>query len=248
MLGRVCFKVCQWFFIIFLEFIKLLFAIILIIFFFLVCVFIFEGLSASDGKSLRSVLHGTVGKIRFLTLTPSQFAERTAVSQLLSQDEAFAILMNISSPTLALPLPDGFTSSRVARKKIPEPEPEPEQEPFRGPTLFGGSTSSHVSTVVYFKITQLQVKICFISNSLSFSVQVALPKMYCIRSPLPVQQPPPIQHSTILDSTVTFTVDRDICILGAQVCVLKFVYLVQLLKVYEKIMFWYVNLVFKTKG
>lgn len=130
-------------------------------FFFLVCVFIFEGLSASDGKSLRSVLHGTVGKIRFLTLTPSQFAERTAVSQLLSQDEAFAILMNISSPTLALPLPDGFTSSRVARKKIPEPEPEPEQEPFRGPTLFGGSTSSHVSTVVYFKIAQLQVKICF---------------------------------------------------------------------------------------
>ncbi|XP_034255790.1 BTB/POZ domain-containing protein 6-B-like isoform X1 [Thrips palmi] len=148
-----------------------------------------KGLSASDGKSLRSVLHGTVGKIRFLTLSPSQFAERPAVSQLLSQDEAFAILMNISSPTLALSLPDGFTSSRISRKKLPMPEPEPDQEPFRGGTLFGASTSSHV----------------------------ALPKMYCIRSPLPVQQPPPIHHSTILDSTVTFTVDRDICILGAQV-------------------------------
>lgn len=42
--------------------------------------------------------------------------------------------------------------------------------------------------------------------------------MYCIRSPLADQRPPPIHHSTILDSTVTFTVNRDICILGAQVC------------------------------
>lgn len=51
-----------------------------------------------------------------------------------------------------------------------------------------------------------------------FLKQVALPKMYCIRSPLAGQTPPPINHSTILDSTVTFTVNRDICILGAQVC------------------------------
>ncbi|KAK3921128.1 BTB/POZ domain-containing protein 6-B [Frankliniella fusca] len=154
-----------------------------------------KGLSSSDGKALRSVLHGTVGKIRFLTLTPSQFAERPAVSQLLSQDEAFAILVNISSPnttTLSLPLPEGFTSSRVPRKKIPEPELEPESksQPFRGPTLFSASTPAD---------------------------QVALPKMYCIRSLLPGQQPPPIYHSTILDSTLQFTVDRDICILGAQV-------------------------------
>ncbi|XP_026285794.1 BTB/POZ domain-containing protein 6-B isoform X2 [Frankliniella occidentalis] len=153
-----------------------------------------KGLPPSDGKALRSVLHGTVGKIRFLTLSPSQFAERPAVSQLLSQDEAFAILVNISSPnttTLSLPLPEGFTSSRVPRKKIPEPEIEPESKllPFRAPTLFCASTSA----------------------------DVALPKMYCLRSPLPGQPPPPIYHSTILDSTLQFTVDRDICILGAQV-------------------------------
>lgn len=152
-----------------------------------------KGLPASDGKAVRSVLHGSVGKIRFLTLTPSQFAERPAVSQLLSQDEAFAILVNISSPnttTLTLPLPEGFTSSRESRQKLPKPLPEPEPElesqPFR--SLFNNTSSD-----------------------------VPLPKIYCIRSPLPGQPPPPIHHSTILDSTVTFTVDRDICILGAQV-------------------------------
>lgn len=90
-----------------------------------------------------------MGKIRFLTLTPSQFAERPAVSQLLSQDEAFAILVNISSPntsSLPLPLPEGFTACREPRKKI-QPEPEPDQEPqsFRGPTLFAASAPSDVS-------------------------------------------------------------------------------------------------------
>lgn len=56
-------------------------------------------------------------KIRFLTLTPQQFAEVGATSNLLSQSEKFAILMNICSPSAAVPMPDGFSTSTVPRRK-----------------------------------------------------------------------------------------------------------------------------------
>ena len=132
--------------------------------------------------------------------------------------------MNISSPntsSLPLPLPEGFSASREPRKKVqPEPLLDHESQSFR-PTLFAASVSSDVRKQLYhIEISDLEFsdpETCNLNFGF-FPQQVALPKIYCIRSPLPVQQPVPIRHSTILDSTVTFTVDRDICILGAQVC------------------------------
>lgn len=56
-------------------------------------------------------------KIRFLTLTPQQFAEGPATSNLLSQSEKFSILMNISSPSTEVAMPAGFSTSTVPRQR-----------------------------------------------------------------------------------------------------------------------------------
>lgn len=65
-----------------------------------------------DGAMLRQA----VKKIRFLTMTPQQFAEGPARSKLLQQHEALAILIKISSPTLNdCNMPEGFCVSRSTR-------------------------------------------------------------------------------------------------------------------------------------
>ncbi|XP_017100755.2 uncharacterized protein [Drosophila bipectinata] len=65
-----------------------------------------------DGAMLRQA----VKKIRFLTMTPKQFAEGPARSKLLQQHEALAILIKISSPTLNdCRMPEGFCVSRSMR-------------------------------------------------------------------------------------------------------------------------------------
>lgn len=60
-------------------------------------------------------------KIRFLTLTPQQFAEGPATSSLLIQSEKFSILMNISSPCTEVPMPGGFSTSTVPRQRKNSP-------------------------------------------------------------------------------------------------------------------------------
>lgn len=68
-----------------------------------------KSLDPLDGKSLRSVIGNALSKIRFLTLTPQQFADGPGKSLLLSRDEAFAILMNVSSSGNDIAMPDGFS-------------------------------------------------------------------------------------------------------------------------------------------
>ena len=63
-----------------------------------------------------TMLKKAVKKIRFLTMTPQQFAEGPARSKLLQQHEALAILIKISSPSINdCPMPEGFCSSRCSR-------------------------------------------------------------------------------------------------------------------------------------
>ncbi|KAH8366971.1 hypothetical protein KR200_012095 [Drosophila serrata] len=63
-----------------------------------------------------AMLRQAVKKIRFLTMTPQQFAEGPARSKLLQQHEALAILIKISSPTLNdCHMPEGFCVSRSTR-------------------------------------------------------------------------------------------------------------------------------------
>jgi len=128
-----------------------------------------SGLPPEDGKSLRSVLGPAISKIRFLTLTPSQFAEGPALSPLLSQDESFAVLLNISSTSASckIPLPEGFSNSVESRR----------------PTVPASSSYGDM-------------------------------KLYCVRKILPQAH---CLNTSILDCSVTFTVDRNISVHGVQV-------------------------------
>jgi len=130
---------------------------------------IISGLPPEDGKSLRSVLGPAISKIRFLTLTPSQFAEGPALSPLLSQDESFAVLLNISSTSASckIPLPEGFSNSVESRR----------------PTAPASSSYGDM-------------------------------KLYCVRKILPQAH---CLNTSILDCSVTFTVDRNISVHGVQV-------------------------------
>lgn len=71
----------------------------------------------SDVKD-KPTIRSAIEKIRFLTLTPQQFAEGPARSSLLTESEAFAVLMNILSSSSDVPMPSGFSTCRVPRKQL----------------------------------------------------------------------------------------------------------------------------------
>lgn len=75
-------------------------------------------LDATYAKSLKSVIGNALTKIRFLTLTPQEFAECPGRSKLLTQQEAFAILMNISSSESKVDMPEEFSLNTQSRAKL----------------------------------------------------------------------------------------------------------------------------------
>ena len=77
-----------------------------------------QSLDTSDQKSIKSVIGNALTKIRFLTLTPQEFAEGPAKSLLLTQEEAFALLMNISSPNCEQSMPEGFCTETKSRANV----------------------------------------------------------------------------------------------------------------------------------
>jgi hypothetical protein len=74
-------------------------------------------LEPADPKALKSVIGNALTKIRFLTLTPQEFAEGPGKSLLLTQQEAFSILMNISSNKSKVPMPEAFSVNINVRAK-----------------------------------------------------------------------------------------------------------------------------------
>ena len=80
-----------------------------------------KSLTIDDPKSLRSVIGNLLEKIRFLTFTPQQFAEGPGRSSLLTRDEAFSILMKISSSGSDIPMPEGFSTVPHKRGHISVP-------------------------------------------------------------------------------------------------------------------------------
>lgn len=60
-------------------------------------------------------IRDAIKKIRFLTLRPQEFADGPARTNLLTQSEAFVILMNISTNNSVYPMPDGFTLNKNPR-------------------------------------------------------------------------------------------------------------------------------------
>lgn len=137
-------------------------------------------------------------KIRFLTLTPQQFAEGPASSSLLSQSEKFAILMNISSPSIDIPMPEGFSTSTVCRrKKIKYTNRD-----------CNHSTDSNRNYNSMSRCNALASTSCFTP------LMNENRKLYCVRELL---QQTNIFNQSVLDCSVTVTVDKNICIYGIQV-------------------------------
>ncbi|XP_073941316.1 BTB/POZ domain-containing protein 6-like isoform X2 [Choristoneura fumiferana] len=83
---------------------------------------LFPILSGSDARpenSKKLTIRSAIEQIRFLTLSPQQFAEVPVLRPpLLTESEAFAVLMNISSSRSDVPLPRGFSTSREPRKHL----------------------------------------------------------------------------------------------------------------------------------
>ncbi|XP_017769718.1 PREDICTED: BTB/POZ domain-containing protein 6-B-like isoform X2 [Nicrophorus vespilloides] len=120
-------------------------------------------------------------KIRFLTLSPQQFAEGPATSDLLTQAEKFAILMKISSPTTDTQMPTGFTMMTTQRNNQ---------------ICSQGSNSSNPLSLT--------------NNQSMYESN----KLYCTRQLIRVTE---CLNESVLDCVLTFTCDKNVCVLGIQV-------------------------------
>merc|ERR1719150_3367501 len=125
-----------------------------------------------SAEKKRSDLSQALFLIRYLTFPPTEFAAGPATSELLTQEESFAILMNISAPG-SWDLPDYLSKEREPRKLPRELTP--------------GSHGEIVDLSSRF---------------------------WCKRA---MMQEPHCLNTSILDCSVTFTVDKDMCIHGIEV-------------------------------
>lgn len=137
-----------------------------------------QGVEAT-GESKRTVLSGALFLIRYLTFQPADFAAGPAKSGLLTQEESFAVLMNISAPG-SWELPDHLSKEAEPRRAAAAPQP-----PQEGPLSASGEEGSSST------------------------------RCWCNRAIMPEQ--PPCLNTSILDCSVTFMVDKDVCIHGIEV-------------------------------
>lgn len=201
-----------------------------------------EGSSNTTNRTISNELtfRDALRKIRFLLLTPKQFAENVPRSNLLDTTESFAILMNISCSNVH-PMPDGFSLSRKSRtisRPPPPQQPQPlslEQQYFddlheAGPARFAGAESGVIPcTAIIYPGG---------ASSMGFHVRSRNPtnrwskphtgpnaprdryditetrRFYCIR---PIREQIDYFNSSVSDCALTFSVDRVICITGIQV-------------------------------
>ncbi|XP_076245243.1 uncharacterized protein LOC143185844 [Calliopsis andreniformis] len=210
-----------------------------------------KSLDPNDGKSLRSVIGNALSKIKFLCLSPQQFAEGPGMSALLTQDEAFAILMNIICTENKVPMPEGFSTEspssdkllniptakrvypfcmlkEISRQAFPHcsishihtqhcrPSQNVRQSGFVNNGLESSSTSQSTSRIFESRVKQDNGNLS--SNSTSpIIVEGGIqkePKYYCLRSVLGETD---CLNTDVLDCFLTFSVDRNICVLGIQV-------------------------------
>ncbi|XP_057329069.1 BTB/POZ domain-containing protein 6-B-like isoform X2 [Microplitis mediator] len=212
-----------------------------------------KSLNPSDAKSSRSVIGNVLSKIRFLTLTPQQFAEVPGRSNLLSRDEAFAILMNVSSSGSNIPMPEGFSTNPLHRIKPRRPSGLHSGRSQK----YNGVIGRHVSPSNSSNHWQIYPSTSFShstlianpdtdrtdndSSWLSYPTNVEFngrkelgsstsndnlptvlveggirdgPKYYCLRS---MGQQAEYLNPGVMDCSVTFSVDKNICVIGVQV-------------------------------
>lgn len=182
-----------------------------------------------------------VKKIRFLTMSPQQFAENVPRTNLLTQSEAFSILMNISSPKAGYSLPEGFstnTKSRALNQRISH-DVNSADTPFKDasnivgdndPFLPPSPPESFFNQSIRFAATNALVSEPSTSRGRSYvnrrrdhrnqpnrdlSMDVTeTRRFYCVR---PIREQIDYFNTSVSDCSLTFTVDRNISITGIQV-------------------------------
>lgn len=140
-------------------------------------------------------IRDAIKKIRFLTLNPQQFADGPARTSLLSQSEAFVILMNISTPNSVYPMPEGFTLNKNPRNYN-----------------FSESRSPSVSIDSPLALPASPDDYPHVFNALPRELRTHEERRYyCGRA---IQQIRQVYNRSVMESSFTFTVDRNVSILG----------------------------------
>ncbi|CAH2040185.1 unnamed protein product, partial [Iphiclides podalirius] len=175
-----------------------------------------------------TTIRSAIEKIRFLTLTPQQFAEGPARSTLLTESEAFAVLMNILSSNSDVPMPRGFSTCRVPRKQLIGGGPSCNMPTFTVDTPSPVSVEQAWNIPIPCNIYQRPprhdgVRISSMVYNQAHSAlgmveqmerSADLNKIYCQR---PIIQHTDCLNTSVLDCSVTFMVDKNICLWGVQV-------------------------------
>ena len=143
-----------------------------------------------NGESKRLVLGDTLYLIRYLTLSAAEFAAGPAQSGILLQQESFSILMNISCPG-SWELPE-YMAGMAEPRKDPGRLMEPPVLELR---------SKH-----WCKRAMMQVGLVVIF------IAILMVNLILI-----VMQEPHCLNTSILDCSVTFTVDKDVWVHGLEV-------------------------------
>ncbi|XP_071449476.1 uncharacterized protein [Hetaerina americana] len=154
-----------------------------------------------SGENLRTVLGPEpLRLLRLLTLTPTQLASGPAVSPLLTRDEAFSILLEASAPGGAA-LPEGLCRNRVSRCHGDRRGSGGHRMSTYYPSRLSafGSVSPPPETP---------------ENIMSSLVRRVSPST-CWRNIIPDR--PYFHANSSMDAAVTFTVNRNICVLGVLV-------------------------------
>ncbi|XP_075991877.1 uncharacterized protein LOC142987180 isoform X1 [Anticarsia gemmatalis] len=192
-----------------------------------------ENSKKPDTKDNKPKIRSAIEKIRFLTLTPQEFAAGPARSSLLTESEAFAVLMNILSSNSDVPMPSGFSMCRVPRKQLIGDGPSSNMatltvdtpSPVMLEQVFGAPQQHLPSTAHYPRPTRHEVRHSsmvqgLINPSLSGGPEHLerhssdFNKIYCQRA---IIQHTDCLNTSVLDCSVTFMVDKNICLLGVQV-------------------------------
>jgi hypothetical protein len=177
-------------------------------------------------QEMSPTIRDAVKKIRFLTLTPQQFADGPARTQLLSQSEAFAILMNISTTNSVYPMPEGFTmnkNSRVPFDSNRSPSPPARPSAPRNQSTISVSVPQHAPIpsrtppppiVLPSPPHPYQAESpIFFSMLRERRISQERRHHYCIRT---IHQIREVQNRHVLECSFTFSVDRNVSILGLQ--------------------------------
>lgn len=179
--------------------------------------------SRASRENTAPTFRDAVKKIRFLTLTPKEFAENVPRTNLLSQIEAFSILMNISSSNIH-PMPEGFSTNTKSRGCNSQSGPSNDQNarsfrhdslsPYLVPLLdlrSNQGSSDYPMGRARRRNTEQHTPG---SSSMNHMDVAEMRRFYCVRT---IREQIDYFNTSVSDCALTFTVDRNISVTGIQV-------------------------------